>query len=152
VRHGSCEVEEERTVGPLLGRDSIARGIKSTIIGGIAVSAFMIVYYLAAGFVAVIALAFNLLLILAGLSFLHATLTLPGIAGIILTVGMAVDANILIFARTREELKSGKTISQAVNDGFRRAWPSTRDGNVSTLITCLILIFFGTSSIQGFGT
>jgi len=80
------------------------------------------------------------------------TLSLSGIAGFILSIGMAVDANILIFSRTREELKSGKSVSQSVNDGFKRAWPSIRDGNVSTLITCLILMFFGTSTIQGFGT
>ena len=80
------------------------------------------------------------------------TLTLSGIAGIILSIGMAVDANILIFARTREELREGKTVSQAVDNGFKRAWPSIRDGNVSTIITCLILMFFGSSSVQGFGT
>jgi preprotein translocase subunit SecD len=80
------------------------------------------------------------------------TLSLSGIAGFILSVGIAVDANILIFARTREELKLGKSVSQAVDNGFKRAWPSIRDGNVSTIITCLILMFFGTSSVQGFGT
>jgi len=144
-------VEEERTVGPLLGEDSIRRGIKATVLGVIAVSTFMVIYYFLAGVVAVLALGFNLLLILAGLSFLHATLTLPGIAGIILTLGMAVDANVLIYERIREELSLGRPLSFALKLGYERAFKTIFDSNVTTLIAALCLFIFGTGPIKGFG-
>lgn len=144
-------IEEERTVGSLLGKDSISRGVKATIAGGIAVSIFMIAYYLVAGVVSVIALAINLLLILAGLSIIGATLTLPGIAGIILTLGMAVDANVLIYERIREELAMKRPIDMALRMGYEKAFKTIIDSNVTTLIAALCLFVFGTGPIKGFG-
>lgn len=143
-------IEEERTVGPLLGQDSIRDGIKSTIIGGILVVGFMLVYYLLAGFIADIALILNLILLLGALAYFRATLTLPGIAGIILTLGMAVDANVLIFERIREELKSGKPLGQAISLGYDRAFSAIFDSNVTTLIAAFLLFQFGTGPIRGF--
>ncbi len=144
------KVIEERTVGPSLGRDSIEKGIKATIIGGIAVVIFMALYYKLAGIIADFSLFMNIIFILSGLAFFGATLTLPGIAGIILTVGMAVDANVLIFERIREELRLGKGPLAAIDTGFRRATVTILDANLTTLIAALILFQFGTGPIRGF--
>ncbi|MEW6170754.1 MAG: protein translocase subunit SecD [Candidatus Omnitrophota bacterium] len=143
-------VEEERTVGPLLGQDSIKTGIKATIIGSCLVFGFMILYYLLAGFVADIALILNFLMILAGMGMFHATLTLPGIAGIVLTLGMAVDANVLINERIREELKLGKPLRNAISAGYAKAFSAIFDSNLTTLIAAFILFQFGTGPIRGF--
>ena len=144
-------IEEERTVGPLLGQDSISRSVKATIAGAIAVSLFMIVYYLGAGIVSVAALFVNLLIILAGMSMMGATLTLPGIAGIILTLGMAVDANVLIYERIREELTLKRPIDMAVRIGYQKAFRTIIDSNLTTLIAAMCLYIFGTGPIRGFG-
>ncbi len=141
---------EERTVGPSLGKDSIEKGTYSAIMGLIAVALFMLVYYKFAGFVADFALFFNIIIILGLMSTVHATLTLPGIAGIILTIGMAVDANVLIFERIREELDRGKTVMSALDEGYARALSAIIDGNVTTLITAVVLYNFGTGPIRGF--
>ncbi|MBN2120143.1 MAG: protein translocase subunit SecD [Candidatus Omnitrophica bacterium] len=144
-------IEEERTVGPLLGADSIRRGIRATFVGACGVALFMAVYYLFAGLITVLALVFNLLLILGGLSLLGSTLTLPGIAGIILTLGMAVDANVLIYERIREELTLKKPLGLAVRLGYEKAFKTILDSNVTTLIAALFLFIFGTGPIKGFG-
>jgi preprotein translocase subunit SecD len=141
---------EQRTVGPSLGRDSIRKGLISMLVGGLAVVLFMLIYYKGSGLVADLALTLNLLLIVAGLAALRATLTLPGVAGIILTIGMAVDANVLIFERIREELRLGKTPRAAVDTGFDRATITILDANVTTLIAALVLLQFGTGPIRGF--
>ncbi len=141
---------EERTVGPSLGKDSIEKGTYSAIIGLIAVAIFMLFYYKFAGLVADFALFFNIIIILGLMSTVHATLTLPGIAGIILTIGMAVDANVLIFERIREELDRGKTVMSALDEGYARALSAIIDGNVTTLITAVVLYNFGTGPIRGF--
>lgn len=146
----SLTVEEERTVGPLLGEDSIKSGIKASLIGGGLVALFMIAYYWFAGLVAVFCLGLNLLFILAGLSLFKATLTLPGIAGMILTVGMAVDANILIYERIREELALKKPLSLAIKAGYSRAFSAIFDSNLTTLIAAFFLFMFGTGPIKGF--
>ena len=143
---------EERTVGPSLGKDSIERGIRAIIIGGIAVLIFMAVYYLLAGLIADFALLLNIILITGALSYFHATLTLPGIAGLVLTIGMSVDANVLIFERIREESKLGKSLRAAVQSGFQRAFLTILDANLTTLITALILFQFGTGPVRGFAT
>ena len=144
-------IEEERTVGPLLGQDSINRGIKATIAGAAAVSIFMMAYYLGAGIISVVALAINLLLILAGLITMGATLTLPGIAGIILTLGMAVDSNVLIYERIREELALKRPLDMALRIGYQKAFRTIIDSNLTTLIAALCLYIFGTGPIRGFG-
>jgi len=141
---------EERTVGPTLGADSIRMGLMSMIVGGIIVILFMIIYYRGAGFIADFALIMNIILIGGGLAAFQATLTLPGIAGIILTIGMAVDANVIIFERIREELLLGKTAVAAVNAGFSRAALTVLDANVTTLIAAIVLFQFGTGPIKGF--
>jgi preprotein translocase subunit SecD len=141
---------EERTVGPSLGSDSIRQGLISMGIGGILVILFMIVYYKSAGLIADIALVLNIILIAAGLAAFQATLTLPGIAGIILTIGMAVDANVLIFERIREELNLGKTPLASVDAGYNRATLTILDANVTTLIAALVLFQFGTGPVKGF--
>ncbi len=140
----------ENTVGPSLGQDSITKGTTSAIIGLSLVIIFMVIYYRASGFVADLALILNIIFVLAVMASFHATLTLPGIAGIILTVGMAVDANVLIFERIREELKSGKTIRGAIDNGYNRAFTTILDANVTTLITAIVLYSFGTGPIRGF--
>ena len=140
---------EERTVGPSLGKDSIERGMKSIVIGFCLVILFMAIYYRAFGIIANISLVINLILITGIMSLLGASLTLPGMAGIVLTVGMAVDANVLIFSRIREELKS-KDPQTAIRDGFSRAFVTIFDANVTTLITALILYFIGTGPVKGF--
>jgi len=146
------EIIEERTVGPSLGKDSIEKGIKAIVIGGLLVLAFMAAYYLIAGLIADFALILNMILITGALSYFHATLTLPGIAGLVLTIGMSVDANVLIFERIREESKLGKSIRAAIQSGFRRAFVTILDANLTTLITALILFQFGTGPVRGFAT
>jgi preprotein translocase subunit SecD len=143
-------IMENRTVGPSLGQDSIDKGIKSILIGGLLVVIFMIVYYRRSGIVADVALVLNLLLIMAALSGLNAALTLPGIAGIILTIGMAVDANVIIFERIREELRLGKTVRAAVEGGYSKAFSTILDANVTTLIAAFVLFQFGTGPVKGF--
>ncbi len=141
---------EERTVGPSLGSDSIRMGLMSMVVGGILVIIFMSIYYKGAGIIADVALTINILLIAGGLAAFQATLTLPGIAGIILTIGMAVDANVLIFERIREEMLLGKTPRAAVDAGFQRATLTILDANVTTLIAALVLFQFGTGPVKGF--
>ncbi len=143
---------EERTVGPTLGRDSIDKGLKAIFIGGIAIILFMAIYYLASGFIADFALCLNLILISGSLAYFGATLTLPGIAGLLLTIGIAVDANVLIFERIREESDIGKHIHSAISSGYQKAFLTILDSNVTTLITALILFQFGTGPIRGFAT
>jgi len=144
------EIIEERTVGPSLGQDSINKGLLSMCIGGIFVILFMFIYYKGAGLVADMALILNIVLIAGGLAGFQATLTLPGIAGIILTIGMAVDANVLIFERIREEMALGKTPRAAVSAGYERATLTILDANVTTLIAALVLFQFGTGPVRGF--
>jgi preprotein translocase subunit SecD len=144
------KILEQRTVGPSLGRDSVRRGLISMAVGGLAVVLFMIVYYRGSGLVADAALVLDILMIMAGLAAFRATLTLPGVAGIILTIGMAVDANVLIFERIREELRLGKTPRAAVDTGFDRATITILDANVTTLIAAVVLLQFGTGPIRGF--
>ncbi|GAB4369539.1 MAG: protein translocase subunit SecD [Calditrichia bacterium] len=141
---------EERTVGPSLGRDSISKGTKSAILGLIMVAIFMMIYYKFSGLVADLALVFNIVIIMGIMSYFHATLTLPGIAGIILTIGMAVDANVLIFERIREELDKGKTIWASIETGYGRAFITILDANVTTLIAGVVLYNFGSGPIKGF--
>ena len=140
---------EERTVGPSLGQDSINNGIKATMIGGLLVILAMMAYYRMAGFVANIALTLNMLLLLAALAVLRGTLTLPGIAGIALTLGMAVDANVLIFERIREEMRLGKPPGAALEAGYTRAFLTIMDSNVTTVVAALVLLQFGTGTDQG---
>lgn len=141
---------EERTVGPSLGQDSIHKGLISMLIGGVLVVIFMAIYYKGAGIMADFALIINIILMGAGLAAFQATLTLPGIAGFILTIGMAVDANVLIFERIREELRLGKTPRAAVDAGYERATLTILDANVTTLIAALVLFQFGTGAVKGF--
>ena len=141
---------EERTVGPSLGADSIKHGVMAAVIGMLAVMIFMLVYYRGAGINADVALVFNLLILLGFLGFSGATLTLPGIAGVILTVGMGVDSNVLIFERIREELRNGKTAPSAVEQGFGRAWITIVDTHVTTIVSAFILFIFGTGPVKGF--
>jgi preprotein translocase subunit SecD len=141
---------EERTVGPSLGRDSVVRGVRAMIIGLVAVMLFMLVYYRLSGLNADLALILNIIILMGAMAYFGATLTLPGIAGVILTVGMAVDANVLIFERIREELKVGKTPRSAVDTGFSRAFGTILDANLTTLIAALFLFQFGTGPIKGF--
>lgn len=144
------KILEERTVGPSLGKDSIEKGFKSMIIGGIAVILFMIIYYAFSGIIADVALLLNVLFIMAGLAFFGATLTLPGIAGMILTIGMAVDANVLIFERIREERRVGKPARAAIEAGYEKAIVTILDANVTTFIAALVLFQFGTGPVRGF--
>jgi len=141
---------QEVTVGPSLGADSIRAGVRAAIIGMLAVMIFMLVYYRAAGINADLALILNLLLLLCFLGVSGATLTLPGIAGVILTVGMGVDSNVLIFERIREELHHGKTPSSAVEQGFHNAWRTIFDTHVTTIVSAVILFLFGTGPVRGF--
>ncbi len=144
------EVLEERNVGPSLGADSVRQGVVSILVGFALVLLFMMIYYKMSGVVAVLALVLNLLILTGALGLFQATLTLPGIAGIVLTVGMAVDANVLIFERIREELRLGKTIRLAVEAGYGKAFLTILDANVTTLIAALVLLQFGTGPIKGF--
>jgi len=144
------EVIEERSVGPDLGADSVRAGQIASILGLVLVAAFMLVYYGAFGLVADLALLVNLTLLLGGLSVLGATLTLPGIAGIVLTIGMAVDANVLIFERIREEQRAGRTLLSAIDTGFSQAIRAIVDANVTTLIAAVLLFEFGSGPVRGF--
>ena len=144
------EYLEERTVGPSLGADSIRAGVRASLVGLALVVVFMLIYYRGSGVNAVVALILNMILMLAGLIIFGATLTLPGIAGMILTIGMAVDSNVLIFERIREEIRTGKTIPSAVDQGFTRAFITIIDTHVTTIISSLFLFVFGTGPIRGF--
>jgi preprotein translocase subunit SecD len=144
------EIEEERTVGPSLGRDSIRQGELSFVIGAGAVLIFMALYYSGAGLLADFGLSLNILLLICVMAALGATLTLPGIAGIVLTLGMSVDANVLVNERMREELRNGKSPREAVKLGYERAWSAIRDSNISTFAAGLILFQFGTGPVKGF--
>ena len=144
------EIVEERTVGPSLGADNVAQGFKSVLIGFILVLVFMAAYYRVFGLVADLALFANLVLLIALLSMLGATLTMPGIAGIVLTVGMAVDANVLIFERIREELRNGNTPQASIRAGYDKAFSTIADANITTLIAAFVLFLFGTGPIKGF--
>jgi len=141
---------QEVTVGPSLGSDSIRQGVRAAVIGMVAVMAFMLFYYHAAGINADLGLFLNLVILLGFLGFSGATLTLPGIAGVILTVGMGVDSNVLIFERIREELRNGKTPSSAVDQGFAHAWKTIIDTHVTTIVSAIILFLFGTGPVKGF--
>ncbi|MDX8384451.1 MAG: protein translocase subunit SecD [Ghiorsea sp.] len=144
------KVVEERSIGPSLGQDSIDQGLNSIVYGCAAVLLFMVVYYRLFGMVANIALIFNMLLIAAAMSMLGATLTLPGIAGIVLTIGMAVDANVLIFERIREEINNGKTAFAAIDGGYDKAFSTIMDANITTLIAAIVLFQFGSGPVKGF--
>ncbi len=144
------KIIEERTVGPSLGQDSIRKGILSTLISAALVALFMVFYYRAAGVIADMALLLNIIFILAALAIFRATLTLPGIAGLVLSVGMAVDANILIHERIKEELRWGKTIRAAIDQGYHRAFITIIDSNLTTLIAGILLYQFGTGPVRGF--
>jgi preprotein translocase subunit SecD len=144
------KIIEERTVGPSLGQDSIRQGIISILISAGLIVAFMIFYYRVAGIIADIALLLNILLVLATLAIFRATLTLPGIAGLVLSVGMAVDANILVHERIKEELRWGKTIRAAIDQGYHRAFVTIIDSNITTLIAGVLLYQFGTGPVKGF--
>jgi len=144
------DIVEERTIGPSLGRENIAQGFRSVLIGFVLVLLFMAVYYRAFGLVANIALTMNLVLMVAVLSMFQATLTMPGVAGIVLTVGMAVDANVLIFERIREELRAGNTPQASIYTGYSQALSSIVDANITTLIAAIVLFNFGTGPIKGF--
>jgi preprotein translocase subunit SecD len=146
----SVKVIEERTVGPSLGLDSIRKGILASVVGFLAVMAFMLVYYKGSGLNAVLALALNVVILLGIMSYFHATLTLPGIAGLILTVGMAVDSNVLIFERIREELRLGKTVRAAIDAGFGRVFITIVDTHVTTLGSAACLYLYGTGPVKGF--
>ena len=143
-------IVEERTIGPSLGKDNIEQGFKSVIIGFLAVLVFMALYYRVFGLVADMALTLNLVLIVAILSLLQATLTMPGIAGIVLTVGMAVDANVLIFERIREELRNGNSPQASIQAGYEKALSTIADANITTLIAAVVLLSYGTGAIKGF--
>jgi len=144
------EIVEERTVGPSLGRDSITQGLTSFAVGGALVVLFMIAYYKGAGLVADVALVFNVLFMAAILAGFQAVLTLPGIAGIVLTIGMAVDANVLINERIREEIRAGRSVRSAIEAGYQNALPAILDSNVTTFLSGVILFQFGTGPIKGF--
>jgi len=143
---------EERTVGPSLGADSIKAGVRAAVVGMLAVLVFMLVYYRGAGINADVALILNLIILLGFMGYFGAVLTLPGIAGVILTVGMGVDSNVLIFERIREELRNGKTPPSAVDQGFSHAWITIVDTHVTTIVSAAILFIFGTGPVRGFAT
>jgi preprotein translocase subunit SecD len=144
------EIIEERTIGPQLGAENISKGFHSTLYGFAAISLFMVFYYMLFGFFSVLALAMNVLLLVALLSLLQATLTLPGIAAIALALGMAIDANVLINERIREELRAGNSPQMAIANGFSHAWATILDSNVTTLIVGLALLIFGSGAVRGF--
>jgi preprotein translocase subunit SecD len=144
------EIIEERTIGPSLGADNISKGFHSTMWGFIAISVFMMAYYLLFGAVSVFALSANLLFLVALLSLLQATLTLPGIAAIALTLGMAIDANVLINERVREELRGGNSPQASITAGYERAWATILDSNITTLIAGVALLIFGSGPVRGF--
>lgn len=145
------KILEERTVGPSLGKDSVDQGLTSMIVGGLIVLIMVVLYYRISGLFADFALLLNIPFIMASLAAFGATLTLPGFAGIILTIGMSVDANVLVYERIKEELRLGKTVRAAMEAGFSRAWITILDSNVTTLIAALVLMQFGTGPVRGFG-
>lgn len=144
------EIIQETSVDPSLGSDSVRLGFKASVIGFCLVIIFMVIYYQLSGLLASLALVFNLFFVLGAMSALHATLTMSGIAGLVLTVGMAVDANVLIFERIREELRAGKTVRVSIDNGYSRAFSTILDSNVTTLIPAAFLFQFGTGQIRGF--
>lgn len=144
------QIAEQRIIGPSLGKDTIRAGVKSAIIAAIAIVVFMIGYYKLSGIIADISLTLNMFLLLGALAWLNFTLTLPGIAGMILTVGMAVDANVIIFERIKEELRSGKTVMAAIQSGYEKAFRTILDSNMTTLIATFVLSQFGSGPIKGF--
>jgi preprotein translocase subunit SecD len=144
------EIVEERTVGPSLGKENIQKGFDSVLYGFCVLAVFICVYYLLMGLISTVALCINLLLLVAILSMLQATLTLPGMAAIALTLGMAIDANVLINERIREELRWGATPHAAIQAGYERAWNTILDSNVTTLIAGVALLAFGTGPVRGF--
>jgi len=144
------EIMEERIVGPSLGQDSINKGFNSALLGFFLVAIFMIYYYKKSGVIADLALFVTIISIMGILAGFHATLTLPGIAGIILTIGMAVDANVIIYERIREELKTGKTSKAAIDSGFSNSYSAILDSNITTFFTGIILYQFGSGPVQGF--
>jgi preprotein translocase subunit SecD len=146
----SVKYLEDRTIGPSLGADSIRRGLTSILMALVLVMAFMVFYYRLAGLNAVLALTLNIVILMGALAYFGASLTLPGIAGIILTVGMAVDANVLVFERIREELAQGKSVLSSISSGFSRAFRTILDANVTTIIAAIFLFQFGTGPIRGF--
>jgi preprotein translocase subunit SecD len=146
----AVSIIEEQTVGPSLGRDSIRAGVMASLLGFAAITVFMLIWYRLSGVNAVIALAMNVVLVLGAMGYLGATLTLPGIAGLILTVGMAVDSNVLIFERIREELRIGKTVRSAIDQGFSRAFGTIIDTHVTTIVSALFLLGYGTGPVKGF--
>lgn len=154
LRSGALPAEleqlEERTVGPTLGKDSIDKGKYAGLIGGVLVFIFMLIYYKSYGLLANLALTLNVMMILAILTSLQATLTLPGVAGIVLTIGMAVDANVIIFERIKEEIAKGAGLIGAIKEGYARAFTAILDANVTTAAVCVVLMYFGTGPIRGF--
>jgi preprotein translocase subunit SecD len=146
----SIKYLEERTVGPSLGADSVRAGVRAAVAGMLAVLIFMLIYYRGAGINADVALLLNLIILLGFMGYFGAVLTLPGIAGVILTVGMGVDSNVLIFERIREELRNGKTPPSAVDQGFSHAWVTIVDTHVTTIVSAAILFLFGTGPVKGF--
>jgi preprotein translocase subunit SecD len=140
----------EQIIGPSLGADSIRKGIYACGVGLVLVMLFMLFYYKVAGINSIIALALNMVILMGVLAYLKATLTLPGIAGVLLTIGMAVDANVLVFERIKEELKAGKAPKSAIDAGFKKAFATILDANLTTIIAAIFLFQFGTSSIKGF--
>lgn len=154
LRSGALPAEleqlEERTVGPTLGKDSIDKGKMAGLFGAVLVFLFMLIYYKTYGVLADLALAFNVLLILAILTSLQATLTLPGVAGIVLTIGMAVDANVIIFERIKEEIQKGAGLAGAIKEGYARAFTAILDANITTAAVCVVLMYYGTGPIRGF--
>jgi len=144
------EIIEERTIGPSLGADNIAKGFASVTYGFAAIAVFMCLYYLLFGMFSTLALAFNLLMLIAVLSMLQATLSLPGIAAIALALGMAIDSNVLINERVREELRGGASAQAAISAGYERAWATILDSNITTLIAGLALLAFGSGPVRGF--
>ncbi len=144
-------IEEERSIGPALGADSIRQGVRSILLGGALVILFMGMYYSVGGWFANITLVTNIIMIIGAMSLARATLTLPGIAGLVLTVGMAVDANVIIFERIREEVRSAKNLRNAIQAGFRRSQLTILDANITTLIAAVVLLQFGRGPVQGFG-
>jgi preprotein translocase subunit SecD len=143
---------EDRTVGASLGADSIREGVTAAIVGVLVVMAFMLIYYRGSGINADLALFLNLVILLGFMGFSEATLTLPGIAGVILTIGMGVDSNVLIFERIREEIRAGKSASAAVDQGFAHAWVTIVDTHVTTIVSAAILFLFGSGPVKGFAT
>jgi preprotein translocase subunit SecD len=146
----SLHLLQESTIGPSLGADSIRQGVMAAIVGMLAVMIFMLVYYRGAGINADLALFLNLVILLGFMGYTSSVLTLPGIAGVILTVGMGVDSNVLIFERIREELRAGKSPAAAVDQGFAHAWTTILDTHVTTVVSAAILFLFGTGPVKGF--